>query len=281
MKIQLKHQTSGVFKEAKMGFSWTSLFFGCLVPLFRGDFVWAILHVIITPITFLVFWLVFPFIYNRLYIKSLLEKGYFPSNDLSKNALVAKGWVAADSGPITANTAPLPSRSESLSGETGSEIAASNAACSDLGELTSLICAAHPNVKKSWLGVDVPADKRAKLIKKIAPTMDQGAETIYFLGSFNFNNCGIVITNKYIYLKVITGFLGFLKKLQFPLSGINSIEAKSTWTHAVYGGGAYGPEFTVNGTMVGWMQMVPDEDEKLVLELIKQINSSGILLTKR
>lgn len=280
MTIQLKHSTSGVFKEAKIGFSWTSLFFGCLVPLFRGDFVWAILYAIITPITFFVFWLIFPFIYNRIYIKGLLEKGYFPSNELSKNALVAKGWVAANSGQTPAQDSGSSSHSENAADNNNSDAKTSTAGASDIGVLISSVCARHPNLKKSWIGANVPADKKMKIINKIAPTIHQSGETIYFLCSFNFNNSGIAITDRAIHLKVLSGFLGFPKKHQFPLSGINSIEAKSTWTHAVYGGGSYGPEFTVNGTLLGWMQMVPDEDEKLVLELINEINRTGILVRR-
>jgi hypothetical protein len=37
MKIQLKHKDSGLLKEPKIGFSWTTLFFGLFVPLFRGS----------------------------------------------------------------------------------------------------------------------------------------------------------------------------------------------------------------------------------------------------
>ena len=34
--VMIKHASSGLVKSGKYGFSWTYLFFGWLVPLFRG-----------------------------------------------------------------------------------------------------------------------------------------------------------------------------------------------------------------------------------------------------
>lgn len=45
MVVNLKND-AGVMRKAPVGFSWTMLFFGPLVPLFRGDLKWTILHLL-------------------------------------------------------------------------------------------------------------------------------------------------------------------------------------------------------------------------------------------
>lgn len=95
MKINLKHQNSNLLKEAKVGFSWTTFFFGIFVPLIRGDIAWCLTSLVLSVITFGFFWLIFPFFYNRIYIKNLLEKGYIPADLNSKEILLSKGWIAS------------------------------------------------------------------------------------------------------------------------------------------------------------------------------------------
>lgn len=73
-KIILQHPHSGIIKTAPVGFSFTTLFFGPLPALFRGDLKWFIIQ-------FLVFWmfipgLIFACIYNKLYLRQMLERGY-------------------------------------------------------------------------------------------------------------------------------------------------------------------------------------------------------------
>ncbi len=63
MKVFLKNNV-GVVKECKVGFSWTTLFFGLFVPLLRGDFKWSAIMFILACLTFGLSWLVMPFIYN-------------------------------------------------------------------------------------------------------------------------------------------------------------------------------------------------------------------------
>ena len=93
-KIILKHQNTNVIKKCKVGFSWTSLFFGFFVPVVRGDVLWGILSLLLDISTGFIFWLIFPIIYNKIYIKNLLEKGYIPADDYSRNILIQKGWIA-------------------------------------------------------------------------------------------------------------------------------------------------------------------------------------------
>lgn len=91
MNMILKNQL-GFTKEIKVGFSWTTLFFGCFPALFRGDWKWAIIMFLLAWLTGGLSWLVFPFFYNRLYIKDLLSKGYAPLDDKGKEFLQMKGF---------------------------------------------------------------------------------------------------------------------------------------------------------------------------------------------
>ncbi len=101
VKITMKHD-SGVTKEVKLGFSWTTLFFGGLVPLIRGDIKWfAIIFVIGIAVgapTFgigtLVADIIFSFVYNKIYIKELLVKGYKPVEGFSRDVLVQNNIIS-------------------------------------------------------------------------------------------------------------------------------------------------------------------------------------------
>ena len=98
MLVQLKH-SSGITKTVKVGFSWTTFFFGFIVPLVRGDIKWAaimfIVEVLIGSFTLGIgAWvaeIIFSFIYNKLYIKELLEKGYTTQNQSDDN--IIKSYV--------------------------------------------------------------------------------------------------------------------------------------------------------------------------------------------
>lgn len=63
-------------RTVKAGFSWTTLFFGCFVPLVRGDFKWALIMFLCSLVTCGISLLVFPFIYNKIYIRELQSKGF-------------------------------------------------------------------------------------------------------------------------------------------------------------------------------------------------------------
>lgn len=92
MHIKLKNNV-GVLKECKVGFSWTTLFFGFFPALFRGDFKWALVMFIVGWLTAGVSYLVFCFVYNGLYIKDLLSKGYEPVSEEDREILIRKGFV--------------------------------------------------------------------------------------------------------------------------------------------------------------------------------------------
>jgi len=97
MKIILKND-AGLTKQVKVGFSWTTFFFGFFPALFRGDLKWAaimfIIEVILGAFTFgigaWVSGIVFSFIYNKIYIKELIEKGYKPADEHARSILEHK-----------------------------------------------------------------------------------------------------------------------------------------------------------------------------------------------
>lgn len=89
-RILLKHPQTLENKVVPLGFSWTTLFFGPLTALDRGDFKWFFLMILYTVFT-RVSWLIFPFIYNKLYIKDLIKKGYKPVDRKTIDLLISKG----------------------------------------------------------------------------------------------------------------------------------------------------------------------------------------------
>ena len=92
-RIAMKHKDSGMLSDGFYGFSWTSLFFGFFPALFRGDIVTSVViffvHIMVgmvIPIFGSVIVLVaWAFMYNNLYTKKLMEKGYAFAGSDSEN----------------------------------------------------------------------------------------------------------------------------------------------------------------------------------------------------
>ena len=78
----------GVNKQVTTGFSWTNLFFGFFVPAFRGDWKWCLIQLAAMMFTCGISDLVFPFFYNKLYTKELLEAGWEPADDAATKKLI-------------------------------------------------------------------------------------------------------------------------------------------------------------------------------------------------
>lgn len=84
-------------KEGFYGFSWTTLFFGFIPALFRGDFITFVggfvISLIIAVFTLgvgaLFINLVWAFMYNKYYTRKLLEQGYAFAGSDGDNALAA------------------------------------------------------------------------------------------------------------------------------------------------------------------------------------------------
>jgi len=75
-KIIFENPNTGGIKEAPVGFSWTVFFFNFFPAAFRGDWKFFWIMLALTIITFGLSVLVFMFIYNKLYIKDLIGKGF-------------------------------------------------------------------------------------------------------------------------------------------------------------------------------------------------------------
>lgn len=96
--IQLKHSATGLTKDGFYGFSWTTLFFGPFVPLFRGDFLTFLGYLAIVMLIGLITagiggyfcFIIWAFFYNGYYTKKLIENGYKFFGTHEQNSEAAK-----------------------------------------------------------------------------------------------------------------------------------------------------------------------------------------------
>ena len=89
--VMIQNPTNGLTRMGYFGFSWTYLFFGWFVPLIRGELGVAALHFFFTLITCGLWQIVFAFLYNKQYMRRMLEKGYVLKDrpDVMANARIA------------------------------------------------------------------------------------------------------------------------------------------------------------------------------------------------
>jgi hypothetical protein len=101
MFASLVNESKQLYKNVKVGFSWTEMIFGFWTPVFRGDFKWAsvlvLLEIIFGSFTwgggaFLVTF-VFAFFYNRFYVKDMVAQGYKPADETSANILKTYRYI--------------------------------------------------------------------------------------------------------------------------------------------------------------------------------------------
>ena len=87
--VVIRHAQSGLTRNGYVGFSWTYLFFGWFVPLFRGELVVAALHLLFTLVTGGLWQLIVCFLYNRQYMIRMLTSGWVLADSEERNAMAA------------------------------------------------------------------------------------------------------------------------------------------------------------------------------------------------
>ncbi len=87
---------NNIRRAGLVGFSWTTLFFGFFVPLFRGDWKWCIILLVLGLLSFGLCSLIFCFIYNKIYTRGLLEDGYVAADDYSRELLYRAGILTSN-----------------------------------------------------------------------------------------------------------------------------------------------------------------------------------------
>ena len=84
--VMMRHPATGLLKKGFHGFSWTTLFFGGLPALFRGDFIFGLAFLALAVLTCNVSSLILAFIYNKQYTSRLIEAGYEFADTEERNA---------------------------------------------------------------------------------------------------------------------------------------------------------------------------------------------------
>ena len=74
--ITFANPNTGQIKQAPIGFSWTTFFFGVFPALFRGHWAGFAIMLLCAMLTAGLSNLVFMFIYNKMYTKHLISEGY-------------------------------------------------------------------------------------------------------------------------------------------------------------------------------------------------------------
>lgn len=96
MKVNLFNPTTKQYDQAKVGFSWTVLFFGVFPALFRSDWKNFFIMLLVGVFTLGFSSLVFMFLYNKTYINDKIKAGFKPADEASKNILMSKGFIVSD-----------------------------------------------------------------------------------------------------------------------------------------------------------------------------------------
>ncbi len=107
--VQLVNENTGGVKEAPVGVSWTVLFFGPFPPLFRGDWKWFILILILAIFTWTISNLFFMFIYNKFSLKELISNGYRVKKltNITEGSLGRELGLDADTFMLKSEKSPL------------------------------------------------------------------------------------------------------------------------------------------------------------------------------
>ena len=95
-KIKVRHNESGIEKNCFVGYSWTYFLFGFFVPIFRGEISIGVFHLIFSLVTFGIFQLIMPFLYNKQSSIRLLNNSW-SLNDIDENNQIARKKIGIPS----------------------------------------------------------------------------------------------------------------------------------------------------------------------------------------
>lgn len=107
MAVKIKLARNGICRDGYVGFSYTASIFNFFVPLFRGDFIYALIFLLayVISIGLAIFTLGFlsivsllvsiyiGYIYNKKYTMNLLAQGYVPIDEFSYAMLYINGYI--------------------------------------------------------------------------------------------------------------------------------------------------------------------------------------------
>ena len=88
--INIKHKESDLQRHCFIGYSWTYFLFGFFVPIFRGEIVIGIVHAIFAFITFGIFQLIMPFLYNKQHAVRMLTNSWVLDDTPQMNKLACE-----------------------------------------------------------------------------------------------------------------------------------------------------------------------------------------------
>tara|TARA_B100000965_G_scaffold320728_1_gene281840 strand:- start:388 stop:714 length:327 start_codon:yes stop_codon:yes gene_type:complete len=96
--ISIKHKDSDLQRECFIGYSWTYFLFGFFVPIFRGEIIIGIVHALLAFITFGIFQLIMPFLYNKQHATRLLTNSWILDDTPEMNKLAGERIGIKQSG---------------------------------------------------------------------------------------------------------------------------------------------------------------------------------------
>lgn len=100
--VMIKHVPSGLTRKGYFGFSWTYLFFGWLVPVFRGGLGVGALHFLFSLVTFGLWQFIVCFLYNKQFMTRMLTSGWVLADTGANNAAAAMSLGIALPSPNAA-----------------------------------------------------------------------------------------------------------------------------------------------------------------------------------
>ena len=89
--IRLRQATTGLLRDCPTGFSWSTFALGPIVPLARGWYGFAIVHLVASVMTVGFATLAISFFINRWWLRHLLEQSYVPFSQTDRDRLEKMG----------------------------------------------------------------------------------------------------------------------------------------------------------------------------------------------